>query len=131
MDILTALQDSGVDFLVVNILLMLRPPDLCSLFQVSSRWNGWDTSYLWTKVLAGLMKGKDERTCFVQEESSKKESSKILWRLKQAWRKSDCNTKSVNVDSSVLSVWGNGSSVVCGLNSGMVEEWRLVGERIR
>ena len=131
MDILTALQEAGVDFLVINILRMLRLQDLCSLFQVSSAWNSWDTSYLWNKILASHLRGREELGKHLQQSQSEKESAQILWKLSQAWRHSDCSTVRVSLESSVLSVWSTGVSVLCGMNSGDVEEWSMEGVKIR
>ena len=131
MDILTALQEAGVDFLVIQILQMLSLPDLCSLFQVSSAWNTWDSSYLWNKVLSSLLKDREELTEFLKHSKSEKESAQILWRLGQAWRHSDCCTVRVCLESSVLSVVNTGVSVLCGMNSGEVEEWSMEGVKIR
>jgi len=131
MDILTALQEAGVDFLVIHILQMLNLQDLCSLLQVSSAWNSWDNSYLWNKVLAANLKDREELGSYLQHSNSEKESTKILWKLSQAWRQSDCSTVRVSLESSVLSVWSTGVSVLCGMNSGDVEEWSMHGGKIR
>ena len=130
-DIITALQEAGVDYVVFNILQMLSLPDLCSVLQVSSAWNSWDTSYLWNRVLVSQLKGREELVKQLQHSQSQKESTQILWNLSRAWRHSDCSTVRISLESSVLSVWSTGVSVLCGMNSGDVEEWGLDGERIR
>ena len=50
-DILTQLQEYGVEYLVYDILHKLTVRDICSAFQVCSGWNQWDNAYFWSKEL--------------------------------------------------------------------------------
>ena len=52
LDILTALEEAGLDCLVISILALLKPRHLCAALQVSSAWSAWDCGVVWSRLLA-------------------------------------------------------------------------------
>ena len=119
-DMLSMLQDSGVEFLVFNILHQLSVHDICSALQVSSRWNSWDTEYFWAKELGAVTRRRDELKSVIKDIDCPKSSIKTLWRLRQSWRQGRNRKVSVDMESAVLSAECHEDSVICGLNSGEV-----------
>ena len=117
-DILSMLQDSGVEFLVFNILHQLSVHDICSALQVSSRWNSWDTEYFWAKELGAATRRRDELKSVIKDIDCPKTCIKTLWRLRQSWRQGRNRKVSLATDSAVLSAACAETSVICGLNSG-------------
>ena len=119
-DMLSMLQDSGVEFLVFNILHQLSVHDICSALQVSSRWNSWDTEYFWAKELGAVTRRRDELKSVIKDIDCPKSSIKTLGRLRQSWRQGRNRKVSVCMESAVLSAECHEDSVICGLNSGEV-----------
>ena len=124
-DMLSMLQDSGVEYLVFTILHKLSLNDICSALQVCSRWNSWDTEYFWGKKLAAVTKGRDELKSVIKDIACPKSCIKALWRLRQSWRQGRNRKVSVATESAVLSVACHEASVICGLNSGDVVSYSL------
>ena len=117
-DMLSMLQDSGVEFLVFTILHKLSLNDICSAMQVCSRWNSWDTEYFWDKELVALTKGRGELKSVIKDIDCPKSCIKTLWRLRQSWRQGRNRKVSLATESAVLSAACAETSVICGLNSG-------------
>jgi len=132
MDILTGLEDAGVDWLVFRVLIMLEPKDVCSVLQVCQSWSTWDCPSLWRGLLAvEHSSGRWSREEEEERDIGLKERTKRLWKLRKAWRRADCTTKSFQVESSVLSILAGNTTIYVGLNSGDVEEWSMSGCRKR
>ena len=119
-DILTQLQEFGLEYLVYDILYKLTIKDICAAFQVCSGWNELDNDYFWSKELQAALHNREELGTVISDSKSPKDGIKTLWRLHQSWRHG-VNTKTcVELDSSVLSITCQGARVTCGLNSGEV-----------
>ena len=119
-DILTQLQECGVEYLVYDILHKLAIRDICSSFQVSSGWNQWDNDYFWSRELQTVLNHRDELKVLISDKKGPKNGIQTLCRLQQSWRHG-VNTKTcVELDSSVLSITCQDTRVICGLNSGEV-----------
>ena len=120
MDILSMLENSGVEFLVYKIIHLLELRDICSLLQVCTNWNSWDNDYLWKQELQ-LKKRYEEKqhlSSVLKDSDSPKKCVQTLWRLQQSWRTVDRSQTSVVLDSSVLSITCQDQQLLCALNSG-------------
>ena len=60
LDILSLLQEYGVEYIVYKILHKLQISDICSAFQVCSSWNSWDNDYFWGRELQSALSHRDE-----------------------------------------------------------------------
>jgi len=117
-DILSLLENAGVEFIVYKIIHMLELRDICSVLQVCSNWNSYDNDHLWKKELNIKQFSETKPRSEQRNEECPKENIKLLWRLQQCWRRGDRSQVSVELDSSVLSITGHGLQLLCGLNSG-------------
>ena len=124
-DMLSMLQDSGVEFLVFAILHKLSVHDISSAFQVSSRWNAWDTEHFWDRELRAVIKSRNELKTVIRNVECPKDGIKTLWRLRQSWRQGRNRMVSVATGSAVLSAECHETGVICGLNSGEVVMYSL------
>ena len=124
-DMLSMLQDSGVEFLIYQILHKLSIQDICSAFQVCSKWNSWDNEYFWDKELKAVIKRRDELGSVISNIDCSKSSIRSLWRLSQSWRRGRNRKVSVLTESAVLSAECHKESVICGLNNGEVVKYSL------
>lgn len=117
-DILSKLQNSGVEFIVYSILHKLEIKDICAVFQVSRNWNLWDNDYFWSKELQSFnLHGDDTDQVLIGIESPKI-AVQTLRRLRDSWKTSSNKKVSVMMESSVLCLTCKDTRVYCGLNSG-------------
>ena len=126
-DILSLLQEYGVEYIVYKILHKLQISDICSAFQVCSSWNSWDNDYFWARELQSALSHREELRSVTAGAESPKTGVQTVWRLGRAWRLGRNTRVTAETESSVLSaaLTTDGSRVICGLNSGEVAELQL------
>ena len=127
-DILVALRDGGLVFLVYEILQLVSVKDVCSVLQVSRSWNDWDDCYLWRRRLSSLLAGRGELADVLtglDVETEAKLCVRRLQGLARSWRRSECRTVCVREDSSVLCVTSHLARLLVGLNSGEVAQYNM------
>ena len=120
LDILTELQDAGVEFIVYNILHKLSFSDICSVFQVCSNWNSWDSDFYWNYELKSLVDMRPELKQVLVGIECPKLGVQSIVRLQKCWRETSNTKISVMMETSVLTATCHGTRVYCGLNSGEV-----------
>jgi len=132
-DLLGELERRGVSCLLDQILLLFQPRDVLNVFSVCRLWNGWDSESFWRRKLQLLTKENSWLHEKLEEYSDLTDKQKCLmiFKLNSSWDNAKADVQKVSTDSTVLCTLLTETSILVGLNNGVLQEIDLQANFIR